>query len=328
MTSTYLKVMRPAQVTVGPHIKKIAIVNRTVPEKKAVNIIEGILTGEMPGRDKQGVQKAIDGLQESFINSPRFEVIRTNEELKGSGIGDMLPTPLNWTVITDLCKKYQVDAILAVENYDSDFIITKGDKINKKVNEKGDTIKVLEYYAEGIATVNLGYRLYDPQKKAIVDQLQNSNKNKWNTKGNSVQDALVQLIDANTAIQRVSFASGGNYGSRITPNWVSVRREFYKKNKRDSYFTIGSRKAQVNDWNGAADYWLKATQSRSSKVAGKACYNLALAYEVLGDLDGAKKWVTTSYADYGNKKARRYSYLIDGRIWEMQKLNEQMSQAN
>lgn len=324
MSGTYLQVMRPAQVTVGPHIRKIAIVNRTIPEKKVANIVEGILTGELPGRDKQGVQKVMDGLQESLRNSPRFEMIVTSEELKGSGSGDVFPSPLNWNVINELCKKYQVDAVLSLETYDSDFIVTKGTKTNKKVTEKGDTIAVPEYYAEGIATVNLGYRLYDPQKKTIADQFHNSNNNKWRTKGNSIQDALTQLIDASVAIQRVSYASGGNYGTRISPSWYTVQREFYKKNKKDIYFTIGSRKAQVNDWNGAAENWLRSTQSRNRKVAGKAAYNLALAYEVLGDLENAKKWVMISYADYGNKRARQYAHILDGRIWEMQKLNEQM----
>lgn len=326
MSSTYLQLMRPAQVTVGPHIRKIAIVNRTIPEKKVINVVEGILTGELPGRDKQGVQKVMDGLHESLRNSPRFELIVTNEELKGSGSGDVFPSPLSWNTINDLCKKYQADAILSLETYDSDFIVTKGSKTNKKVNETGDTIAVPEYYAEGIATVNLGYRLYDQQKKTIADQFHNSNNNKWRTKGNSIQDALTQLIDASVAIQRVSYSSGGNYGVRISPSWYTAHRAYYKKNKKDSHFTIGSRKAQVNDWNGAAEYWLRATQSRNSKVAGKAAYNLALAYEVMGDMDNAKKWVTISYVDYGNKKARQYAYILDGRLLEMQRLNEQMKQ--
>jgi len=280
--------MRPAQVTIAPHIKKVAIVNRTIPENKVANVVEGFLTGEFPGQDKQNIQAAMGGLQENLRNSPRYEMILTNEELKGSGSGGSFPVPLQWSLINELSQKYKADAILAIETYDSDFIVTKG------------------------------------SKKTITDQYHLNRNNRWYAKGNSIQDAVVQLIDSKAAIQRVSHMTGLAYGARISPTWYTVEREFYKKSKKDASFTIGSRRAQVNDWNGAADYWLKATQSHNAKLAGKAAFNLALAYEVLGDLDNAKIWVTKSYTDFGNKKARRYASILDNRQWEAQKLAQQL----
>ncbi|MDO1450031.1 DUF6340 family protein [Rhodocytophaga aerolata] len=324
MTSTYLKVMRPAQVTIAPHIKKVAIVNRTIPENKVANVVEGFLTGEFPGQDKQNIQAAMGGLQENLRNSPRYEMIVTNEELKGSGSGGSFPVPLQWTLVNELSLKYQADAILAIETYDSDFIVTKGSKNTKKVTEKGDTILVPEYYAEGVATVKIGYRLYDAKQKTITDQYHLNRNNRWYAKGNSIQDAVVQLIDSKAAIQKVSHMTGLAYGARISPTWYTVEREFYKKSKKDANFGIGSRRARVNDWEGAADYWLKATQSPNAKVAGKAAFNLALAYEVLGDLENAKTWVNRSYTDFGNKKARRYASVLDQRQWEAQKLAQQL----
>jgi hypothetical protein len=324
MSSTHLQVMRPAEVTIAPHIKKVAIVNRTIPESKVANLVEGFLTGEFPGQDKQNIQAAMGGLQENLRNSPRFEMIVTNEEIKGSGSGGSFPVPLQWGVVQQLSQKYQADAILAIETYDSDFIVTNGTKNTKKVTEKGDTILVPEYYAEGVATVKVGYRLYDPQQKNITDQYHLNRNNRWYARGNSIQDALAQLIDSKAAVQRVSHMTGLAYGARISPTWYTVEREFYKKIKKDANFAIGSRKAQVNDWNGAVEFWSRAAQAGNSKIAGRAAYNLALAYEVLGDLENAKKWVTKSYADYGNKKARRYASILDERQWEAQRLAQQL----
>jgi hypothetical protein len=324
MSSVNLQVMRPAQVTIAPHIKKVAIINRTIPENKVANLVEGILTGEFPGQDKQNIQAAMGGLQENLRNSPRFEMIVTNEELKGSGSGGSFPAPLPWGMVSELSSKYKADAILAIETYDSDFIVTKGTKSTKKVTEKGDTIVVPEYYAEGVASVKIGYRLYDPQQKTITDQYHLNRNNRWYANGNSIQDAVVQLIDSKAAIQRVSHMTGLAYGARISPTWYTVEREFYKKIKKDANFATGSRKAQINDWNGAAEFWSRASQSHNRKIAGRAAYNLALAYEVLGDLDNAKRWVTKSYADYGNKKARRYAGILDERQWEAQKLAQQL----
>ncbi len=84
------------------------------------------------------------------------------------------------------------------------------------------------------------------------------------------------------------------------------------------------RMAYVNDWEGAASLWASIIPSSKRVTAGKAAYNLAIANEVLGNLDEAKAWTAKAYTLYGNKMARDYSYVLDRRIRENQRLNNQM----
>src|SRR5688572_30467151 len=62
--------MRPAEITVPSYVNTIVIVNRTEFDKKAVNVLESILTGEIPGEDKAALQEAMGSFQSTLLQSP------------------------------------------------------------------------------------------------------------------------------------------------------------------------------------------------------------------------------------------------------------------
>lgn len=322
----YVKVLKPAAISVDQHIKTIVIIDRTLAKSSAANILEGALTGEGIGTDTEGAQKALDGLTDIMNQSSRFEPRRTTIKLKSTTTGATFPPALGWNEISKICNANSADALLAIEIFDSDFIVTKGNKQVKKKDSEGREITVTEYYAEGVATIKIGFRLYDPSDKTLEDEKFFSSSKKWEAAGSSVADAALQLINRKNAVLNVSYNAGASYGRRITPSWTTVTRYYYKKAKKNMDVRTGARKAQVNDWEGAIAAWEKAVNSREIKVAGRAAYNLALAYEVLGDLATAKEWAERSYGDFKNKKGRDYAGVIDRRIWEENKLKEQLGE--
>jgi len=66
-------------------------------------------------------------------------------------------------------------------------------------------------------------------------------------------------------------------------------------------------------WDSAAELWLLETNNKDSKIAGRACYNMAIINEINGDLDKALEWATKSYTDYGDKIALRYINILKNR---------------
>ena len=62
--------------------------------------------------------------------------------------------------------------------------------------------------------------------------------------------------------------------------------------------------------------WEKETASSSSKIAGRACYNMAIINEINGDLNSALKWAQKSYEDYNNKLAIRYVRILENRLYK------------
>ena len=319
--------LQPAQIAFPAHVKKLLIVNRTKFEKnRAVNIIEGVLTGEMPGEDKANVQELMTVMQQTLAQSPRFEIVLATEVLGGNSVTASFPSSLEWSKIEELCNQYQADAVLAIEVYDSDFIVTNGKRlVDKKVDNNGSskTIKVDEYYAEGVANVKVGFKVYNPKGRSIIDQQLFSRSNTWQGVGSTATDAALNLIGKVQATKQVTKTAGISYAHKIAAMPIKIKRAFYAKG-RAAEIATGKRQADVNDWQGAIETWEAGVANASNKDAGKLCYNIAVAYEVLGDLPKAKEWVSKAYVDYGNKKARSYASTLDRRVQSDQRVNEQL----
>lgn len=322
-----MRTMRPAALSVPNHIKTILILDRTKFDKKGLDILEGVLTGEMPGQDKAALQEAMYSMQNTFSRSPRFQIKIATERLEGNSITAAFPDPIIWSRIENLGRKYNAEAILAVELFDTDFVITKGSrKVKKKVKDGDETkeIEVNEFYAEGVESVKMGFRLYDIENKQIIDQQPFNRANTWEATGNSINDAVANLISKNEAAKYVSKLAGNTYVNRITPMPVTIRRQFYSKSKKVSAIPTGSRLADVNRWEEAAKTWSSAIPGAPVKEAGYLAYNTAVAYEVLGDYNEAKKWASDAWVKYGNKKARDYVNAINARINQENLVDQQL----
>ena len=113
---------------------------------------------------------------------------------------------------------------------------------------------------------------------------------------------------------QVSAQSGRLYANRISPNWYRANRSFFTKGKRDANFDIGVRRATVNDWSGAMEAWQRSANSSRRKTAGRSYYNLALMYEIQGDLETALIYAQRSFTDYRIKQGRAYSNILRRRI--------------
>jgi tetratricopeptide (TPR) repeat protein len=326
--TVFINTMRPATITFPPEVKSVLLVDRTAPSSKLLDVIEGIFTGELPGQDRAAIEVAIQAIQTQIMQVPSLTVKRANERLEGNTVTQAFPAPLSWTEIERLCRVYNTDILLAVEIFDSNFIITNGQKeVTKTITEDGvkKEVKVAEFFAEGVATNKIGFRIYDPVAKTIVDQDQFNQANTWQTTGNTAQAAIATLIAKSEATKYVARLAGSSYASKIVPTPIQLSRTYYKKSKENIHLRQGVRLAEVNQWKEAISSWKKGLISNpTAKDAEKLSYNIALGYEILGDFEEAKVWAAKAYTNYGNKKGRRYIPLLDQRIINEGLLNQQL----
>ena len=144
--------MRPAEITFPSHVNTIVIVDRAKFDKEAINIIEGVLTGELPGEDRAGVQELINAFRGQLTYSPRFQTKVATERLAGNSLTSAFPAQLPWSTVSSLCRKYQAQAVVAVEIFDTDFIVTDSKKKVTKtivVDSVEQEVEVNEYHAKG-----------------------------------------------------------------------------------------------------------------------------------------------------------------------------------
>jgi len=315
-----VQVMRPARITVPQTIQSVALLNRSVPMEGTQ--LESVLTGEKPAQDKDLSEECQRGITETLNTSSRFKIARvegTMNAADGKSLG--FGAPMTWELIDSLCKHYNTDALMSLEYFDTDFSVvnpgaTAAAAVNSVLNGNG-TVEVT-----GKANATAGFRIYDPKNKTIIYEDRFGYSRTWRQQSTNPIDAAARLIKKNEALFVVSYETGSEFAMDIVPLYYWEHRYLYKGKK--GRMEIGERQALAKDWEGALKTWTDAFESeRKSKVRARAAFNVALAYEVLGNLEQALAWAQKAYVEGGKDIALNYSSLLDQRIREQQKIDEQ-----
>jgi len=322
-SSIGVQVLIPAEITIPQHIKKVAVINHSLPtkENQKWNVIEGILTGERIFGDREGSENCLQGLVNQLNSGPRFTAsLISNMDIRGTGTREY-PAPIDWNIVDGICKSVGADALIALETFDSDFNIQKSTRnVTKKVDNKD--ITVVEHYADLRINVNCGWRIYDLSTRTIIDQKSFMDTKVFNAKGNDPDNAVANLPDKRYAINQSAVYAGSRFGIRISPSWRNESREYYIGKVEE--FKQTKRYVQHNDWDMAIEIWEKMTTNPDKKVGGRACFNLGIAYEMKGDFNTALAWMKKAYYDFGLKQASTYINILNRRIVDQQRLNEQL----
>jgi tetratricopeptide (TPR) repeat protein len=321
-----INILKPALIVLPQHIKTIAIIDRSVQVETSESRTEQVLTGELFKQDEQAVRQTIDGTIDVCAEFNLYQLIRTSERIKEGGTKSTFPEPMEWMNVSELCEKHKADALLSVEIFDSDFIISNPISIARQILE-GKALTGSGFHVTAVAVINYGVRLYDPSDKKILDEYHVTHRLNYEGTGATPQDAFNHLLNKIEAINQTSYAAGRLYGERISPSYYSVVREFYNRPKRNDDLRMGVRKSEVADWKGAIESWTRALNAKR-RIAGRAAFNIAVAWEVLGDLEKAKEWAARSYTDYKEKRGNDYHNMLVYRIREEAEIKRQVPGMN
>jgi tetratricopeptide (TPR) repeat protein len=142
------------------------------------------------------------------------------------------------------------------------------------------------------------------------------------SRASSRQGAINGLSSDQRAINALGRRIGLDYGRRIAPSWVWENRTYYV----DKHDLLKEAKFMVrNDqWDDAAGLWEQVLNDPDPKIAGRAAYNLAVFREIEGDMDGAIEYADKAAALYPNGATRSYRGVLQQRVYDLQKLDEQL----
>jgi len=329
LTTLNIKMLEPGAISLGPDIGTVALVNRAIPgpTSKLNNVLD-ILSSESLNHNLQGRQEVLEGLNSELLKSPRLKGQLSTLQYSGDMTGTLFPPALSWDTINKICMDNNTDAVIALETFHTDLMITHEIENVQMTNQFGISIPSITFYATQKVTVKIGFRIYNPKTKTIQDQYTYSYWRTWNTQATSLGEAIMALESKQLCVNQACNTAGTLYEKRISPTWTYEQRSLYKKGGR-SPMAVGSRMAVVGNWNEAINNWNQVlTTSKKRKLCGRACYNLALASEINGDLENAKTWISKSYGQYNNKQAAYYQNTINRRYNDMMKLNQQFMQNN
>ena len=319
-----LSVTEPAPVYIDKNITKIGLLNRSLAsdDNKLLDKIDQILSIEDKNLDEDGATYTIQAIKDQLAKDTRFVSISTieSDKIENPGLG-IFPSAIPWALIDDLCTENNVDAIIALSFYDTDATVNYTTNTVQKVNALGIKVPIIEHQATINTLIKIGFRVYDNTTKQILDEIIVNQTSTSSGRGISPTKAIEALKGRKEAVLQISTLLGQDYALRTRPYSIRVARDYYVKGTDN--FEIGKRRAQTGNWNGAAELWEKELNNPKLKIAGRACYNMAIINEINGDLEQALKWASKAYTDYNDKIALRYVNILKQRIRTNAMLNQQ-----
>ena len=314
-TNIEITVLKPAEIALPSNVSTLGIIDRTVfypPDTLLAHKI-GEEADEEWFKDLEIVAKeSIDGFVAVLADSPRFDYkILESKELE---IDDFSSEPgfLEWEQILKICYEQEVDAMVVlrqVDSYDPYFLFAEN---------------TLSFSFAYYTYIHNSWRIYDPLTMKIIDEYEYVD-----TTYREVDENIFEYIfsngspDRESEVREASYWAGILYGVRITPLWEDVYRKYYR------WGNEASQKAAIfvdnDNWLDAATIWNKETENKNKKIAAKACYNMALASEVMDNLEMANFWAERSQSIQFNKETRIYLVTLRNRVADIRKLDIQMN---
>jgi hypothetical protein len=310
-----MSVKEPAPVYMPSDVKKIGIVNRSLPseETKVLDDADKILSLEGKDFDKEGSVAAIKGVYDELTVMNLFTDIKIIEDttLKSPGMG-IFPASLDWETVDKICKENGVDVLYELSFYDTETVVDYQVKKEESVGVLGVSVPVVSHRATVYTKIKTGWRIYDPLNKYKLDEFIMHQQVISEGSGINPMKAIEAIKGRKEGVMEISNIMGHNYATRIRPYYVRVSRLYFVRGSEN--FKIAKRRARTGDWDGAAELWEKELNNPKSKVAGRACYNMGIINEINGNLEEALKWASKSYTDYKIKKGLDYVNIIKYRI--------------
>ncbi len=321
-----MSAVEPAPITLSKDVTRIGIINRSLPSEgnKTADKIDKILSAEGLNLDKEGSEAAILALKDQLERNETIEEIVIIDDLVHLRKGlSVFPSTLTWNEIETLCEEYKVDAIFSLAFYDTDTKVSYKATMLDIPNDLGVKVAVPAHELTLNTLVENGWRVYDPYAKRIADELVFSDHVVSVGKGINPIKAYEAIIGRKEAVLHQSKYMGMDYAQRLLPYKHRVNRDYFVRGTDN--FKIAQRKAQAGDWDGAAILWQQETVNPDPKVAGRACYNMAISNEINGELDEAMQWASKSYTDYNNNYALSYLNTLKYRASQKEVLSQQLS---
>ncbi len=297
-------VPKPILVQLPSDVKRMVIVDKT--QGNFLTAIEGILTGEMLGIDKILSQECMTGLKNPFLKNSGIQITQHPERLKSENMTSTgFGTVMNQNLIEQIARQHNADALLVLEYFDSNFTV-------RDVARPNNVGTVL---FQGYAQAKVGIRIYLPKTQNIFYENSFSYARNYGETAVSKNQLLGKLATGTDAMKFVSYELGQFVGKRFVSYRTWEDREIMKG--KTDITKRAERQIIAQDYENA----IKTLQSafiteQNSQIKANIAHNLGYCYEIQGDLQQSKKWLTEAFTMSGNVKSQRYLDIINRRIRE------------
>jgi len=297
---TTLDVLRPAKIAFAPEANDLLIVNNAVkqpaeyghktqllyetPKNETIKTDSmsifclGALTEDLEGKD---FFSSVQLIPNSINNSTDFFSINKLTDSR----------------VKTLCLAKHVNAIVSLDK-----IQVMDDLTENYLPETSTYLSTIELKFETSWSVHY-------LNKPEVTTVQFTDTVFWDSESYYRTKAMSDLPDRDDALVDGALNVGHKMVNRFVPYWDKVDRFFFNPNIK--LMKQGMDSVYVKNWKSAITLWEKEySKTKSARIQAQAANNIAIGYEITGDLNKALEYATKAYYSLGKMTIVDYDSFI------------------
>ncbi|HSH20815.1 MAG TPA: DUF6340 family protein, partial [Draconibacterium sp.] len=242
-------------------------------------------------KDIQMVDTTLKALGELLFESGRYDFVIPENRFLDFEETAFIAKEMSWEEIKILCETYKTDAVLSLD-YLKTKVFTTYNKNSDFDIRNSSFINFVE--AQMKISYDALFRVYDPFEEKILLRKIMRDTIYWEDADYTINELFNRFTPVKTALTETGIAIALDLSGDICPYW---------KNEKRTYFASGSSNMKLatplinsGQWEPAIELWKDIAKKTNSKsLKSKAEFNIALGYEMLGDLDSSIEWALQSY---------------------------------
>lgn len=307
-------------------IQSLLLVNRTVDESyqdltedSLQNIFyrKGFNTDTVI-YDLQSADTLLQALGNLLFESGRYDIVIPVNRFIEHRENAFLSESMKWDQVKELCSTYNTDAVLSVDMFKTR-VVTRYER--ESFYHAGDNTFYEAVKARMAVVYESLFRIYEPEEEKVLVREFLSDTIIWEDSGMSANELFGSFTTVKQALSEAGIALALDFTEKISTTWLRERRPILS----DKNTLMQQAEALINqgDWPGAMELWKRVAEQENSKsVRSKAEFNLAVAYEISGDVDKAIEWGLKSYNTQFRPTTYDYLERLKYRKQEIEKMKK------
>lgn len=253
--------------------------------------------------DIQTVDTTLKALGELLFESGRYDFVIPENRFLEFEKNSFITVEMPWDEVKTLCDTFGTDAILSL-----DYFKTRVSTAFQKENffDPGNSSFLMQSQAQMKISYEALFRVYDPIREKIILREFLRDTIIWEDQDSSTGVLFERFSSVKNALTEVGIAIALDLSGEISSNWYEEKRSYFVSG--DSNMKQAAQLVNANQWEAALALWKDtAEKTKSKSLKSKAEFNIALGYEMQGDLDASIEWALQSYNTM--YRTNTYNYL-------------------
>ncbi len=259
---------KPAEVNIRPDQWKVVAVNNYSPDS--------LLSEDELKIYSSGAKEAFFGAVDAIIEDSTYSLIHSDSAFFLNSGGGLL----SQSQLREIYRQNEYHLLLSLDDFS-----VKMKKETESVTREDGSESFIIYYT---LVANSSWTLYDSLgNKLDGAELSEEGLYKSRPLVLGLVTGAPAMKNAGDEIKDIAWFTGYDYWKRLWPQPVKYARPYYSSNKLRG----AAAKMAEKEWQEAIAL-LEPLSYGNSKTAARACFNLAVIYEAMGNIEAAKFWAS------------------------------------